>query len=223
MGLDVIIQGDCIDVMKGMEDESVDMVMTDIPYGVITRPSAGLRNFDKGNADKETFSLQDFVESVSRVISGSCYVFCATEQVSELRERFIDAGMSTRLGIWEKTNPPVANGQHLWLSGVETCIFARKPRATFNEHCKNTVWRYPINADRLDYPTVKPVKLFQYLISVSTNVGDLVLDPCIGSGTTAIACIRSSRHYIGIELEQRFVDLSNKRIRIEQAQLKLDL
>lgn len=57
----------------------------------------------------------------------------------------------------------------------------------------------------------------------STNEGGLVLDPFMGSGSTAIACLRSNRHYIGIELEQRFVNLSNERIRIEQAQLTLDL
>jgi site-specific DNA-methyltransferase (adenine-specific) len=62
------------------------------------------------------------------------------------------------------------------------------------------------------HPTQKPVTLFEYLIKTYTNEGDLVLDNCIGSGTTAIACINLKRHFIGIEKEQKYVDITNKRI-----------
>ena len=63
------------------------------------------------------------------------------------------------------------------------------------------------------HPTQKPVALFEYLIKTYTNEGDLVLDNCIGSGTTAIACINTNRHFIGIEKEQKYVDIANKRIK----------
>jgi len=62
------------------------------------------------------------------------------------------------------------------------------------------------------HPTQKPVALFEYLIKTYTNEGDLVLDNCIGSGTTAIACIKTNRRFIGMELEQKYVDIANKRI-----------
>lgn len=68
----------------------------------------------------------------------------------------------------------------------------------------------------------KPIALFEYLVRTYSNEGDLVLDNCIGSGTTAVACIKTNRHYIGIELLQQYVDISNKRIDAENAQLKLD-
>jgi site-specific DNA-methyltransferase (adenine-specific) len=72
------------------------------------------------------------------------------------------------------------------------------------------------------HPTQKPVALFEYLILTYTNKGEVVLDNCIGSGTTAIACIKTDRHYIGIEQEQKYVDIANERIRQECSQLKLE-
>ncbi|MBA7675498.1 hypothetical protein ES703_83734 [subsurface metagenome] len=69
--------------------------------------------------------------------------------------------------------------------------------------------------------TQKPVALFEYLIKTYTNENDLVLDNCIGSGTTAIGCIETNRNYIGIELEQKYVDIANKRIKDFTKQLIL--
>jgi site-specific DNA-methyltransferase (adenine-specific) len=71
------------------------------------------------------------------------------------------------------------------------------------------------------HPTQKPVKLFEYLILTYTNEGDTVLDNCMGSGTTAIACIRTQRHYIGMEKEKKYYDITNQRIEKEKEQLTL--
>lgn len=70
--------------------------------------------------------------------------------------------------------------------------------------------------------TQKPVALFEYLVNTYTNEGDLVLDNCIGSGTTAVACIKTNRHYIGIELDEAYCKIAQQRIDAENAQLKLD-
>lgn len=74
--------------------------------------------------------------------------------------------------------------------------------------------QYFSNANQKEkaHPTQKPVALYEYLIKTYTNEGDLVLDNCIGSGTTAIACINTGRNYIGIEKEQKYFDIANKRI-----------
>ena len=62
------------------------------------------------------------------------------------------------------------------------------------------------------HPTQKPVALFEYLIKTYTNEGELVLDNCIGSGTTAVACKQTNRRFIGIEINQEYVDIANKRL-----------
>ena len=78
---------------------------------------------------------------------------------------------------------------------------------------------YPTQVIRVDkdsktiHPTQKPVALFEYLIKTYTNEGDLVLDNCIGSGTTAIACINTSRNWIGIEKDEKYVEIANQRIK----------
>ena len=71
------------------------------------------------------------------------------------------------------------------------------------------------------HPTQKPVALLQYLVRTFTNEGDTVLDNCMGSGTTAIACIKEKRHFIGFELNKEYYDKACKRIQAEQSQLKL--
>ena len=77
------------------------------------------------------------------------------------------------------------------------------------------------HGDECMHPTQKPVDLIAYLVRTYTNEGDLVLDNCMGSGTTAIACIKEKRHFIGFELSKEYFDKAQKRIKAEQAQLKL--
>jgi site-specific DNA-methyltransferase (adenine-specific) len=78
--------------------------------------------------------------------------------------------------------------------------------------------RYPLTVQKFKYdsnkvhPTQKPIELFEYLIRTYTNEGDLVLDNCLGSGTTAVACINTKRNFIGIELSKEYCDIANKRI-----------
>ena len=71
------------------------------------------------------------------------------------------------------------------------------------------------------HPTQKPVDLLRYLVLTYTNEGDTVLDNCMGSGTTAIACIKERRHFIGFELSKEYFDKAVRRIKVEQAQLTL--
>ena len=83
-----------------------------------------------------------------------------------------------------------------------------------------TTTNYPRNVinisstGKTQHPTQKPVALFEYLIKTYTNEGDLVLDNCIGSGTTAIACINTNRNFIGIEKDEHYFNLANERIKV---------
>jgi len=215
-----LIHGECLEKMADIEDGSVDMVLTDIPYDVVNRASNGLRNLDKGKADKITFSLIPAMREAFRICNGSIYIFCATEQVSEIRSFYASRGMTTRLCIWEKTNPSPMNGQHTWLSGVECFVYAKKKGATFNEHCKNTVFRHSVPRGKL-HPTMKPVDLLERLISASSNEGDTVLDFTMGSGTTGVACKNLNRSFIGIEKDDEYFQLASDRIHSHNAKAHL--
>lgn len=116
--------------MKTMESNSVNLTLTDIPYGVVSRDDNGLRNLDKENADIMTFELKDFLPEVYRVTSGTIIIFCSKEQISEIYEFFNDK-QKKKLGtvrqlIWEKTNPSPMNGQYIYLSGIENAVWFKK-------------------------------------------------------------------------------------------------
>ena len=208
--LNKIIQGDCMKLMKQLQNNSVTMTLTDIPYGVVNR-DGGIRLFDKSDADQETFDLSSFLEEVERVTAGSIYIFCSTEQVSLIRQFLAARKLTTRLCVWEKTNPSPVNGQYHWLSGIELCVYGRKKKATFNEHCKNTVFRYPSFRRKL-HPTEKPIDLISRLILASSQVGDIIFDPCVGSGTTCAAAKALDRQFIGFELNAIYVAYAQQRV-----------
>lgn len=196
---------DCITFMKKLDDNSVDLTLTDIPYDVVNNYECGIREYNKGNADVLTFDLQTFIEETIRITKKSIYVFCSTEQVSQLRGEYAKAGLSTRLCIWEKTNPAPVHGDKFWLSSLECCVFARKSKATFNEHCSSAVWRESIEKQIKHHPTPKPVKLLSRLIKASTMPDDIVFDPCMGSGSTGMAAKATRRNFIGCDLDPDYV------------------
>ena len=206
-----LMQGDCLDLMKSIPNKSIDLVLTDIPYGQINRDSNGLRNLDKGIADIVTFDLNAALNECYRVSKGSIYIFCATEQVSEIRQFFVNKKLTTRLCIWEKTNPSPMNGQYMWMSSIECCVYAKHKNATFNEHCKSSVWRFPTARGKL-HPTMKPLKLMEYLIETSSKPNDTVLDFTMGSGTTGVACKNLGRKFIGIEQDANYFEIAKNRI-----------
>ena len=107
------------------------------------------------------------------------------------------------------------NGQVIWLSGVEYCVYFKKPKATFNEYCKNVVWDFPCGRGNI-HPTQKPLKLFEFLVKASSNENDIVLDPFIGSGTTGVACKNLNRNFIGVELSEEYCQIAKKRLAQQQ-------
>ena len=201
----------CMNILRTLESGSVNLTLTDIPYDEVNRKSGGLRNLDKSHADVITFPLDDFIDEVVRVTSGSIYIFCGSVQVSHIRDRLIEHKLSVRHCIWEKTNPSPMNGQHIWLSSIENCVFGKKSGATFNEHCKSAVWRNSIEHYK-DHPTPKPVKLMSRLIEASSNIGDTVLDPCMGSGAIGVAAKQNSRDFIGIEMNEEYYKMTKERL-----------
>ena len=212
MEYDYIEQGDCLELMKDIPDKSVDFVLTDIPYDAVNRQSNGLRKLDKENADIITFDLDSFLQEVLRLCKNSICIFCGKEQFSKIYEFFASQKGTVRPVIWEKSNPSPMNGQHIYLSGVEMAVWFKKSGAkTFNAHCKNTVFKYPNGRSKL-HPTEKNHSLFRELILDNSNEGDIVFDPCIGSGTTAVAAVNTGRHYIGFELDPTYFDIACKRL-----------
>ena len=172
----------CIDFMKDMKNNSLDLILTDIPYGEVTRESNGLTNFDREKADITTFEVLPFVKECYRLAKSGIIIFCGKEQFSEIHTFFSEEQKkkkgTVRQIIWEKTNPTPFNGQYVYLSGIENAVWFRKSRGTFNAYCKNTVFRYPIwGGNNRIHPTEKHHGLIEELILDNSNEGDLIFDP----------------------------------------------
>ena len=210
-----LLQGNCMELMNNIPNESIDLVLTDIPYGVVNREDNGLRKLDKENADILTFDLINFLEQLYDKAKSTIIIFCGKEQVSIIHSYFNDKqkkGKGTvRQLIWEKSNPSPMNGQHIYLSGVENAIWFKKRGGTFNAHCKNTVFKYPIGRSKL-HPTEKNHLLLQELILDNSNENDLILDPCMGSGSTGVVALQNNRNFLGIELDQNYFEIAKNRL-----------
>lgn len=209
-------QNDCIKIMKNMEDNSVDLVLTDIPYGEVNRDSNGLRNLNKENADILTFDLYEFLDEVYRICRGTIIIFCGQGQFSYIQIYFDNKQKknkgTVRQIIWRKTNPSPMNGQHIYLSGIENAVWFKKRGGTFNAHCKNTVFDYPCGRSKL-HPTEKNHDLLKELILDNSNEGDIVFDPCMGSGSHGVVAIENGRQFIGVELNSEYFAIAEARLK----------
>lgn len=189
-----------MDMLEKINAPTFDHVITDIPYAVVNRKSEGIRVFDKKEADVLTFDLANFLERLKITTTGNILIFCASEQVSQIYEALKETRY-VKLGIWEKSNPSPVNGQYLWLSGVECCVVATLREVSDSD----LIWRFPAGRSKF-HPTEKPVRLIEHLVSIFTSEGDLILDPCAGSGSHLQAIKNLGRHYCGMEAVRDFYE-----------------
>lgn len=218
---------DCVIGMQKMEDNTVDFVLADPPY-VIARDSGfhrmGRNGLDFGDWDKE-FDNKYYLTEVSRVLKpgGSLVAFNSFTKATEVYKIATTLGLDYKdTLIWRKTNPIPRNRERRYVPDVEMIQWYVKPKGrwTFNRqegHYESSVISFPsesgsLNKDRF-HPTQKPLKLIEYLIEIHSNSGDLILDPFMGSSTTAIAAIKLQRDYIGFEKEENYYTKSLERIK----------
>lgn len=216
---------DCMKYMSTMGKCSVNSVITDIPYGEVSRANNGLsqmKNSDKGAADIMTFDLEKFLDECYRVAKDNIIIFCGKGQFSTIFNYFAAKSTGTvRQIIWRKTNPVPSNGKYVYLSGVENAVWYKKPKATFNAYCKNTVFDYPIQSKQI-HPTEKNHKLLAELIQDNTNEGDTIFDPCAGSGSTLLVAAKANRNAIGCELCTEYYEIAKERLIKEKVIENLD-
>ena len=240
--LNRVYHGDCLEVMKSIDDHSIDAIVTDPPYWTTAckwdcvipfEPMwAELRRVIKSNGAIVLFGSEPF-SSALRMSNIKMYkydIIWRKEKISNFLLSKKQIGkIHENISIFYKKQP-IYNPQ-------KEFVWIKDKRKTFNE-CINSKdnfiwwsvktkakrddwWRLPnsvvfFKRDRMNkwslHPTQKPVALIEYLVKTYSNEGGTILDFTMWSGTTAIACINTNRNYIGIEKEQKYVDIINKRI-----------
>ena len=210
----VIINEDCMKVLRSLDDNSVNLTLTDIPYDSVNKAddSGGLRKLKKGKADILTFDLQNFLEEIYRVTQNTIIIFCGQVQFSKIFCYYIDklnnekAKISVRQLIWSKSNPSPMNGDYMYLSGCENAVWVKKKGSPFNAHCKSNVLTFPCGRSKL-HPTEKNHQLITDLILDNSNENDIVFDPCAGSGSILYVAKNLNRKYLGVELDNEFFNI----------------
>lgn len=226
--LNKIYNEDCLEGMKRIPDNSIDLVLTDPPYlldkGFHTG-SAGLaqRMAKVGNTINDfryDFDRTAVFDEYLRVLKvPNLIIFCSNKQLPETLSYFYNKGIATEVLVWQKTNPaPLCNGKYI--SDVEYVVYAHASGAPFSNDCpidyKKRVYRSStVNEGKL-HPTQKPIVLIERYVELHSKEGQVVLDSFMGSGTTAIACIKHNRNFIGFELNEEYYNIALERIEHER-------
>jgi DNA modification methylase len=217
-----LYNGDCLNWLKKMSDKSVDLVVTDPPYEIETS-GAGIYKQEDKQYVKELVGMKDgfseeILDELCRVMKKiNIYLFCSQKQIIPLLDYFVKKkGCNWNLLSWHKSNPIPACGNK-YLTDTEFILFFRekgvKVYGSFDT--KKTYYVTPLNQkDKKKYghPTCKPEEIVRNLIINSSNEGDIVLDPFMGSGTTGAVSVSINRKFIGIELNDQYFKVAQDRI-----------
>ena len=231
MQLDTILNCDCLEGLKAMPDDCIDLCVTDPPYLLETQ-GGGIYNQADKQYVKELEDIKDgfrteILDEVCRVMKQiNIYLFCSQKQIIPLTDYFVtNRKCNWNLLCWHKDNPVPACGNK-YLSDTEYLLFFREKGVKIygNFDTKRTWFNTPLNQQDKElwkHPTIKPLNIVRTLVFNSSQEGGVILDPFIGLGTTAIAGIKEKRHIVGFELSKEYYDIACKRIKNEQAQLTL--
>lgn len=238
-----LIKGNCLEYMKDIEDNSINMVLCDLPYGVLNKTNENAKWDSVIPLDLLWVQYKRIIKDDGIIILFGSGMFTAELMMSNKKWWRYNL-------IWKKGNRSSGflNAKKQPLRNHEDIVIFYKSQPTYNpqfrygefthnkgygihrqtQNCYGkmqevetivTNLKYPISVLDFDkehpqkyHPTQKPVELLKYLIKTYTNENDWVLDNCMGSGSTGVACKQLNRNFIGIELEEKYFKIAQDRI-----------
>ena len=230
--LNKIYNEDCLEGMKRIPDGSVDLIATDVPYRITSRGNAGssggMMQKDlsmKGKIFEDNdIKIEEYLPEFYRILKekSHCYIMCNHINLTHFLKVIDESNFHfIKCLVWVKDNKIMGS---FYMNQFEYIIMLRKGGAKIVNNCGiSDVLMFANKKDKDKngqnlHDSQKPVGLFQTLISQSSKKSETILDPFMGSGTTAIACIREKRNFIGFELNKEYYDKACKRIQLEMAQ-----
>lgn len=216
------------DLIKELEEKKIkiDAVITDPPYGVSRKHQLGFSNMGRAGMDygewDYNFDQKEWIRLCAPLIKdgGTIIVFNDWKNFSYIVEELDNQGFSMKDVIrWVKPNPMPRNTDRRYVGDFELAIWAVKDggKWTFNKP-EGTSYLRPIYkcpsvaSKKRIHPTQKPLKLIEDILQVHTNENDIVLDLFTGSGTTAEACLKNNRVFIGSELDEEYYRKAMERL-----------
>lgn len=222
-----LLRGDCLDLMQTIPDQSVDLVLCDLPYGTTQNKWDSVIPFDALWREYKRLCKGVIVLTAAQPFTSALvmsniddfryqWVWCKTRAVGHLNAKkmpmnahedvcVFGRGAYNPQGLvpYGKINKRSKSGDNYGTAGTSNF-------AEFTNY-PSTLLTFPHDKERL-HPTQKPVALMEYLIRTYTNEGDTVLDNCMGSGTTGVAARQSGRRFIGMERDEKYFDICVERI-----------
>lgn len=228
----IIFKADAYDKINDLLEEGVevDHIITDPPYnisqknnfGTMENPRSGI---DFGEWDQGDFDLYSWIPKYSKILKkdGSMIIFCSYRYISyiiDVLENKSTGMIAKDILVWQKSNPMPRNINRRYVQDMEFAIWAVKKNAkwVFNKPKDVPYLRGIFNSsivsgkEKLGHPTQKSIKLMDSIIKIHTNPGDLILDPFMGSGTTGEAALSNNREFIGIEYDDYYYLMAEKRL-----------
>ena len=240
--LDTIICGDCLEEMGKLPDKSIDMILCDLPYGTTACkwdhviPFEPLwKEYKRLIKDHGAIVLTASQPFTSFLITSNiemfkyCWIWEKPQGVDPFQTKHRPLNNYEDVCIFgngtldyypQKTRGSaykVTRDKRPRVNEITDTCMKRTTTKNKGDHVPTRIIKF--KQERGAHPTQKPVALFEYLIKTYTNEGDLVLDNCIGSGTTAVAAKRTGRHFIGIELSEEYCEIARKRVASVPARL----
>jgi len=239
-----LFNSDALPFIKTLPSNSIDLILTDPPYSynlttkhLKPEEECHLTSFEKrkrknqnaliNNKLHQSIDINAYCNEFLRISKNNLMlIFMNHHQLKDYLIWVNHHQLKSNLYIWEKTNPvPTSNFIY---QDKEYCLiiydpnFGKIPNYNNNYHAKKTILKYPIGQEQNGHPTVKPINLIKFLIKKYSQVNDLVFDPFMGSGTTAVACEQLQRQWLGCEISQTFFEICQERLTFVQQELLLD-
>lgn len=223
--------GDCLELMKNISDGSVDLIVTDPPYTMTKRGKSCRPNWMPNNMGDNVFGsklpeTQVWIDECYRVTKDGShfYTFCNTNDVRNYLNCAEKAGFKLHNIITMIKNTGMPN--RWYLKNCELVLFFRKGKAKPISDMTSRDWEkvtMPTAKNGKLHITQKPLCFITKLVTNSSNEGDTVLDPFMGSGTTGVACVNTGRNFIGMELDARYFEIAQKRIEEVWSKMRVNL
>lgn len=213
--LNKIYNTDCLEFMRSMPDSCVDLVVTDPPYEIHTKGGGLGRRpvYENGALGKisQGFDAEATLEQVARICKKiNIFIFCSTKQKPRIMNWGYERGCNIAELAWYKPNAaPFTN--NTFKSDLENIIYIREKGVKIKGISR--LFTHNCGKSKYGHPTEKPLEIIEKLILVASSEGDLIFDPFMGSGTTAVACKELNRNFIGCEIETKYCEIAEKRLR----------
>jgi len=229
-----LINGDCLEVMKTIPDNSIDLVVTSPPYYNSTHKyQRGSGYHYSRDVGEPLYLIQDVLENIKNKLTKDgciCLNLCFSYgETGVMRPFDIINRARDKIGyfiidtiIWHKNNPiPLKN--RLTNAFEYIFVLGKSPLKKYNvKEYTHNVWQFPVCSTRLKHSAMYPEELSDRCINIFSNEYDIILDPFLGSGTTAISAEKLNRKWIGIELNEEYCKIAENRLNNWKGQKRLN-